>query len=50
MSERATLAPIGGSPSTAQRDVTEKQATYHQAGVQHYWLLDPTARTLTALG
>ncbi|MCG8424382.1 MAG: Uma2 family endonuclease [Proteobacteria bacterium] len=38
------------SPSTANRDLGDKKATYHDAHVDHYWLLDPEAKTLTVLG
>ncbi|MEM9487551.1 MAG: Uma2 family endonuclease [Myxococcota bacterium] len=37
------------SPSTAERDRGPKQATYYAAGVEHYWLLDPTGPTLSVL-
>lgn len=36
------------SPSTAQRDRLIKADLYLRAGVGHYWLADPTARTLEA--
>ena len=38
------------SPSTAHRDLGEKQQTYHAAHVEHYWHLDPTSQSLTVLG
>lgn len=34
------------SPSTAARDLGEKLAIYHAAGIPHYWVLDPAARVL----
>lgn len=34
------------SPSTASRDRTLKLNTYAQAGVPHYWIVDPKAKTL----
>lgn len=34
------------SDSNASADTVLKMRRYHQAGVQHYWLLDPLARTL----
>ncbi len=37
------------SPSTAYIDQGKKRRGYHRAGVQHYWLVDPTNRTLTVL-
>ncbi len=37
------------SPSTAAYDIGAKRSAYHRAGVQWYWLADPTNRTLTVL-
>lgn len=37
------------SKSTASIDQGKKRRAYHRAGVGHYWLLDPTNRTLTVL-
>ena len=37
------------SESTAFRDRGTKQNTYHRAGVEHYWLLDPLARSLIVM-
>lgn len=34
------------SPSTEDRDRGVKKSIYGEAGVEHYWLLDPDARTL----
>ena len=36
------------SPSTRLVDQTLKRAKYEEAGVQHYWIVDPTRPTLTA--
>jgi Uma2 family endonuclease len=36
------------SPRTARRDRTAKSDLYLRAGVPHYWLVDPEARTLEA--
>jgi Uma2 family endonuclease len=35
------------SPSNASRDTVHKLRGYHRAGVPHYWIVDPAARTLT---
>jgi Uma2 family endonuclease len=35
------------SPSTAARDLGEKLAIYHRAGIDHYWVIDPRNRTLS---
>jgi Uma2 family endonuclease len=35
------------STSNRARDTVVKQRLYYQAGVPHYWLLDPSAGTLT---
>lgn len=35
------------SPSNASRDTVHKLRSYHRAGVPHYWIVDPAARTLT---
>jgi Uma2 family endonuclease len=35
------------SPSTASRDRVLKHRVFHRAGVPHYWIVDPDARTLT---
>jgi Uma2 family endonuclease len=37
------------SPGTAQRDRVAKLNSYARHGVQHYWLVDPAAKTLEAL-
>ena len=37
------------SNSTARYDQGEKRAAYFDAGVAHYWLIDPTHQTLTIL-
>jgi Uma2 family endonuclease len=37
------------SPSTAQRDRTEKREIYEQNGVREYWLADTDSRTITRL-
>lgn len=37
------------SNSTARYDQGEKRAAYFDAGVAHYWLIDPTHQTLTVL-
>jgi Uma2 family endonuclease len=37
------------SPSTEQRDRGAKQQLYGRYGVQHYWRVDPLARSLTEL-
>lgn len=34
------------SPTSSRRDRVRKMQIYQQAGVQHYWLADPTDRTL----
>ena len=34
------------SSSNPTRDLIEKMAIYHAAGVHHYWILDPTLRFL----
>lgn len=34
------------STSTADRDLNEKLASYHAAGIPHYWILDPANRIL----
>lgn len=34
------------SPSTAERDRTLKEKTYHRFGVRELWLVDPEARTI----
>ncbi len=34
------------SPSSAQKDKVRKLRIYQEAGVQHYWLVDPEERTL----
>lgn len=35
------------SPSTADRDLGQKQASHHAARVGHYWVLEPMNRVLT---
>jgi Uma2 family endonuclease len=37
------------SPATAERDQGTKQQLYARHGVQHYWLVDPAAKTLGEL-
>ncbi len=37
------------SPSTRVVDQTLKRAKYEEAGVQHYWIVDPTRPSLNAL-
>ena len=37
------------SPSTANRDWTVKRQLYSQHGVWEYWIIDPEARTITAM-
>lgn len=37
------------SESNASHDRVTKLRAYHQAGVPHYWLIDPRDRTLTVL-
>jgi Uma2 family endonuclease len=37
------------SPSNARHDLVVKRRLYARHGVPHYWLVDPEARTLTAL-
>lgn len=37
------------SPRTAAVDQGPKRRAYHAAGVEHYWLVDPTNGTLTVL-
>ena len=37
------------SPSTATRDKTLKRVLYAKHGVREYWLVDPTAKTVTIL-
>ena len=37
------------SPSTAYLDQGKKRRAYHRAGVDHYWLVDPTNHTLSVL-
>lgn len=49
---RVTLRPdwVCEVLSTNKRtDLVEKRAALHEAGVPHYWLLDPDARVLTVL-
>ena len=36
------------SPSTASEDTVRKAGEYQRAGVLHYWIVDPTNRTLVA--
>lgn len=36
------------SPSTAERDRKEKARLYESHGVRHYWIVDPSERTLEA--
>lgn len=37
------------SPSSASLDRVKKLRVYHRAGVPHYWLVDPAARSLEVL-
>lgn len=37
------------SPSNANHDSVKKLRLYHQAGVPHYWLVDPRDATLTVM-
>ena len=37
------------SPSTTQRDLTDKRALYARHGVREYWPIDPEARTVRVL-
>jgi len=37
------------SESNASRDTVQKVKLYHRSGVGHYWLVDPSAKTLTVL-
>lgn len=37
------------SPSTETYDLTDKQAAYHAAGVEHLWHLSPHGRLLTVM-
>ena len=37
------------SPSNRRRDTVEKLRRYHQAGVGHYWMIDPDDESLTVL-
>jgi Uma2 family endonuclease len=37
------------SPATAARDRVDKRNLYAQAGIPHYWPIDPEARVLEAL-
>lgn len=37
------------SPRTASVDQGRKRRAYHGAGVEHYWMIDPTNGTLTVL-
>ncbi len=41
-----TLAVEVISPSSARKDRVKKMAIYQEAGVSHYWLVDPAERTL----
>lgn len=36
------------SPSNARYDVVDKLRVYRRNGIAHYWIIDPTAETLTA--
>jgi len=35
------------SPATARKDLKEKFLRYEKAGVREYWIVDPSARTVT---
>jgi Uma2 family endonuclease len=37
------------SPGTRRRDLGRKRAVYDREGVQEYWLVDPTAESITVL-
>jgi Uma2 family endonuclease len=37
------------SPSTRRKDLFLKRSKYQDAGVQSYWIVDPQARSMTAL-
>lgn len=37
------------SGSNAANDRVVKMRAYHQAGIPHYWLVDPTERTLVVM-
>ncbi|MFW0797200.1 Uma2 family endonuclease [Gordonia sp. CPCC 205515] len=37
------------SPGTRRTDLVTKRSEYAEAGVKHYWIIDPTDRILTAL-
>lgn len=60
--ERSPRRPVGSpvtlrpdwicevlSPSNAQNDLVRKLRALQRAGVPHYWLVDPSHRTLTVL-
>jgi len=38
------------SPSSVDIDRTDKFAQYREAGVAHYWIVDPIARTIEGFG
>lgn len=35
------------SPTTVRRDLGHKLRTYHQAGIGHYWVMEPLGQALT---
>jgi Uma2 family endonuclease len=37
------------SPSTSKRDTADKRNIYARCGVDHYWIIDPAARTILEL-
>jgi Uma2 family endonuclease len=37
------------SPDSAGHDLITKRHQYGQAGIRHYWIVDPSNRTLTVL-
>lgn len=37
------------APSTRRRDYNQKRGLYMDAGVGEYWMIDPDARTITAV-
>lgn len=37
------------SPSNAKVDLWDKQGLYHEAGIQHYWIVDPMTESLRVL-
>jgi Uma2 family endonuclease len=37
------------SPKNATNDTVKKLRLYHRVGIPHYWIVDPTAATLTVM-